>query len=111
MVSRADADPVLVENRGDVVRVDVAVRERDDAGTVASRARAGAIHGHALDLGEAFDRRRRERLFVLGDAIESDALEIADRRGEPYRPLHVRRARLELVRDLVVRGVVVPDAG
>src|SRR5881398_4272381 len=99
-----DADAGLVEDGRDIVRVDVAVRERDAAGAVVPR----AVYGHALDLREALDRGRRERLLMLGDPIRADALEVGDRRRQSDRSFHVRRAGFELVGNLVVSRMIVP---
>src|SRR5205807_8995856 len=59
---------------------------------------------------ELVDRRGRERLLVFGDPLAADPLEVADRGGESDRAFDVRRPRFELVRDLVVGGMIVPHA-
>src|SRR5437879_523693 len=100
MVAGADADPVLVEDGGDVVRMDIAVRERHDARAMIAR----PVHRHTVDLDELVDRGSRERPLVLRDPLGADTLEVRDRRGEPDSPFDVRGARLELMRNLVVRG-------
>src|SRR2546430_8837702 len=102
MMPGADTDPVLVEDGRDVVRVNVAVRERDHARPVVAR----AVHRDALDLREPLDRGSRKRLLVLGDPLEADALEVADRRPQADRSFHVRRAGLELWGNLVVRRMI-----
>src|SRR5437016_6510518 len=69
-----------------------------------------AVYRHALDLRELVDRRGRESLLVFGDPLAADPLEVADRGGESDRAFDVRRPRFELVRDLVVGGMIVPHA-
>ena len=86
--------------------MDVPVGERHDARPVVAR----AVHGDAVDLRQLVDRHLGERLLVLGDPLQADGLEVVDRGGEPHGALHVRRPRLELVRDLVVGRMVVPYA-
>src|SRR5204862_3080053 len=79
MMARADADAVPVENRGQVVRMDVAVGEGHDAGPVVPR----TVDGDPLDLREPLDRDSGELLFVLGNVFQTQLLEIGNRRRQP----------------------------
>src|ERR1041385_9159556 len=86
VVPGADADAVAIQNRGEIVRMDVAVREWNDPRAVV----AGAVHGNPLDLTESLYGDPGELLLVLCNAVEAELLEIRDRRAEPDRCLHVR---------------------
>src|SRR6267154_3439833 len=60
VMARANTDAVLIQDRCEIVRVNVAVREWDDAGAVTLR----SVDRDAFDLGKPLDRRAGEFLLV-----------------------------------------------
>src|SRR5437879_4761931 len=105
MMTRANADAVAIEDRRQIVGMNVAVREWNDAGPMV----AWSVDGHALDLGEPLNGDPGKRGLVLGNAVHPQLLQVSDRSTEADRRFDVRRPTLELVRDLVPGRVVVPD--
>src|SRR2546425_8928097 len=104
VVAGPNTDAVAVQDRRQVVRMNVAVRERHDAGTVVAR----SIDRDALDLRQALDRQAGQLLLVRGDVVHSQLLEIGDGGAKPDGGFDVRRSSFELVRNLVPRRAVVP---
>src|SRR5467141_1893505 len=105
VVAGPNTDAVAVQDRRQVVRMNVAVRKRNDAGTVVAR----SIDRDALDLRQAFDSQAGELLLVCGDLVQSQLLEIGDGGAEPDGGFHVRSPAFELVGDLVPSGTVIPN--
>ena len=68
MVPRADADAFAVEDRREVMRVDVADGQRDDARAVLD---ARTVDRDVRDLAQTCERVRRELEFVAVDAGNS----------------------------------------
>src|SRR5436305_13780007 len=97
VMARTDGDRVEIEELRDVVRVHALDVEADDAGTPVGRR---TIERHAGNLAELLERVGGERMLVLLDRVESDRLEIVDRRAEADGFGHGRRPRLELRRQL-----------
>ena len=64
----------------------------------------------ARDLGELVERVGDELVLVLLDRLEPDLLEVVDRGAEADGLRHRRGARLELVRQLAPRRLVLADA-
>src|SRR6266566_4886748 len=106
MMTRANADPVAIEDRRQIVWMNVAVREWNDAGPMV----AWSVDGHALDLREPLNGDPGKRGLVLGNTVHPQLLQIRDRSTEAHRRFDVRGPTLELVRDLVPGRVVVPDS-
>src|SRR5438105_9018718 len=105
MMPGANADSIAIEDRRQIVRMNVAVREWNDARPMVS----WSVDGDALDLREPFDRDPRQRGLVLGDPLHSQLVQIGDRGGEPDCRLHVGRPTFELVRDLVPGRAIIPN--
>src|SRR6267143_6572165 len=105
VVAGPNTDAVAVQDRRQVVGVNVTVRERHDAGSVVAR----SIDRDALDLRQALDSQAGELLLVRGDLVQSQLLEIGDGGAEPDGGLHVRSPAFELVGDLVPSGMVIPN--
>ncbi len=104
MMARANTDAVLIQDRCEIVRVNVAVREWNDAGAVILR----SVDRDAFDLGKPLDRRAGEFLLVRGHLVHPELLEIGDRGRQPDCSLHVGRPALELMGDLVPGRSIVP---
>src|ERR1051325_10832836 len=73
----ADADAVAIQNRGEIVRMDVAVREWNNSRAMVAR----AVHGNSLNVTQPLDGDPGELLLVLGNAVEAELLEIGDRKS------------------------------
>src|SRR3989441_2864341 len=104
VVAGPNTDAVAVQDRRQVVRMNVPVRERHDAGTVVAR----SIDRDALDLRQALDRQAGQLLLVRRDLVQSQLLEIGDGGAQPDGGLHVGSPAFELVGNLVPSGTVVP---
>src|SRR6266516_1029509 len=79
MMASANTDTVLVQDGCQVVRVNVAVCEWNDAGAVTAR----SVDRDTFDLGEPLDRQAGELLLVLGHLVHSQLLEIGDSGAQP----------------------------
>src|SRR5438093_1688998 len=84
VVAGPNTDAVLVQDRRQVVRMNVAVCERNDAGTVALR----SIDRDALDLRQAFDRQARELVRVRRRLAAAELLAVADGGPRTHGTLH-----------------------
>ena len=108
-MTRANADPLAVEDLRNVVRVDASDVERDDADPVFGG--LGAKDRHARDGQQLRQRVRDERTLVLVDLVHADGLQVVDGRPEPDRVDVRRRAGLELPGQLVPGRKIDRDAG
>src|SRR6201988_2947587 len=105
VMTRANTDAVAVENRREIVRMHVAVREWNHSGAMLAR----AVHIHAFDLRKPFDRGLRQLLLMGRHVLLPECLEIGDGSGEPDGRLDVGCAPFELVGDAVPARAVIPD--
>ena len=80
MVAGADGDAVLVEKRGEIVRVNVAEGERHQAAAFFHVERA--VEDDLDEVLEAVDGVLGDLLFVLADFVQADALQVIDRDAE-----------------------------
>src|SRR5919201_965173 len=105
VMTGAHGDALRVEGGGDVVGMPAVDRERDDGGTLASR----AVDPHSRDRAQHLHRLQGKRLLVLAHTLHAELLEILDRRGEPDGLGDRRRAGLESPGQIVPRRAVDPD--
>src|SRR5207245_9605096 len=94
-----DADPLDIEDRGDLGRMGAAERERDDAGSLRDVPRT--VRLHALQAGEFFERVLGHLHLMAADRVHADRREVIDGHTEADRSGDVRRTAFELVRDVV----------
>src|SRR5437667_608588 len=94
-----DADPLDIEDRGNVVRMGAVDRERDDAGSL--RDVPWTVRLHALQAGEFFERVLGHLHLMAADRVHADRREVIDGHTEADRSGDVRRTAFELVRDVV----------
>src|SRR5690606_1952755 len=98
MMTRAHGDAFVVEDRPDIVGMDIAEDETEDARLLAR----GADQAQAFDLFEARRAVGEEIGSVARDPIEADLAHVAERGAAPDRSRDVRRSRLESRRHAVV---------
>ena len=97
MVSRADGDAFHVQDLRDVVGMQVAEVERDDAGAPLGRR---AVELDPRNVGQLLQRVHGEVVLVLLDRLEPGCGDVVDGGREPHRLGDRLRARLELRRHL-----------
>jgi len=102
MVPRADANPFHVEDRGDVVRMGVVDRERQDPGLFLHILRT--VRLHSFEPFELLERVLGDLHFVGADRIHAEFREIVDRDSEADGARDVGRPAFEAVRHVVPRG-------
>ena len=105
VMAGADGDPLFIEDRADVVRVNAFEHEGDDAGLF----RRGADDAQAVDFEQAFRGVVKQILFVRGDRVDADRGDVVERRGQADDAFDVRRARFEFVRQRVVGRLLETD--
>jgi len=94
---RPDRHTFTIDDRADVVRVHAGDDERDDGDLVARRAN----EANSVDGTERCGRFVEQRGLVGLDGLKSDALQVLDGAAKADRAGNVRRASLELVRQVV----------
>src|SRR5437773_7079774 len=99
VVAGPDRDPLHVQDRRDIVRVDVAEGERDHAAAAGGILQAEPVE--SLHAGERVQRILREFDLVPADVVHPDLVQVVHGDPEADRPRHVRRAALELEGDIV----------
>jgi len=105
MMTGTNTDAVAIENRRQIVWMNVAVREWNDAGAMV----AWSVDGHA-----SICVRRSMAIRASADSCSAtrsipSCSRLRDRGTQADRRFDVRRPTLELVGDLVPARVVVPD--
>ena len=94
MMAGTDGDALLVEDRADVVRVNVLDRKRQNARFFA----AVPMICDARDIGQTLGRIFEQVVFVRRGGFKIDRIYIIDRRSKPDAGGDRRRSGLELVR-------------
>ncbi len=94
----ANTDAVLVEDRLEIVRVDVAECEAD--GAAADIRVEGAVDRQAVDGGQPFEGVSGDLDLVLADFLHADRREVVDSRSEPDGFGDGWCAGFELLRDV-----------
>ena len=107
MVAGAHADGFAIAQLGDVMRMDALDGEGDDAAAAVEI--GGTEQGDALHLGQPLEGVGREVALVGAHALHADSGEVLHRRAEADGFRGGRRARLELVGQLVPGGAVAFD--
>jgi hypothetical protein len=107
VVARPHGDPLLIEQRGHVVRVQAVHAERDHR--AAWHASPRSVHGHARNGGQLLDGGAGQGALVLGHSLHPELLEIRDRRHEPHGFCDRRSAWLEAPRQIVPPRPIDPD--
>ena len=95
----SDRDSLDVEDGRDVVRVHVAEAERNHAASAGDIAQPKGVE--ALHVTQGLERILGEICLVLSDLVHANTVQIIDRDPQADGPGHVRRASLELERDVV----------
>lgn len=78
-MSGTHGDSLLVEDRADIVWVDVLDRERQNRGFFGS----GSDYFNAWNVGESFGGVLEQRVLVGGGGFEIESIDVIDRRSKP----------------------------
>ena len=109
MVPGAHADAFGIEDRREIVRVDVREVERDHTRATLDVLRTVDLQPARDERLESLERVFGNRTLVRGDPIHADSFEVFDGRAERDRVRDVARARFEFPRKFVERRVLVSD--
>src|SRR5713101_3773806 len=104
-MARADRDPLVIQDRADVMRVYSVKNERQDAGFLSCR----ADDSHTLDRRERVRRISEQIMLVSGYCVQPDLTQIVDRHTEPDDACDVGGSGFEFVRQRVVVGLLEGD--
>ena len=93
-MSGANGNPFAIENGADIVGMDAFKDERQDAFLFLGR----ADQAQAGNFQQALGAVSQKFLFVPGDAVDADVVDVFERRAQTDGAGDVRRARFEFLR-------------
>src|SRR5262245_5739131 len=104
-MASTDCDPLVIQDRADVVRVYSVKNERQDAGFLSGR----ADDSHTIDRRERVRRISEQLMLVSGYCVQPDLTQIVDRRTEPDDACDIGSSGFEFVWQRVVMGLLEGD--